>query len=111
MGGILASTSINGVATFSGLSVSATGTGYTLVATDTPDGLTPATSLPFDITTPLVMGLGTPASCTEATLDAALAAGGNIVFDCGPSPVTITVSGQKTVTANTGLDGGGLVTF
>ena len=30
-----------------------------------------------------VVGTGTPASCTEAALDAALAAGGLVSFNCG----------------------------
>src|SRR6185503_17887867 len=35
--------------------------------------------------------------------------GGTIVFNCGSSPVTITVSSQITFTKETVLDGGGLV--
>jgi len=57
------------------------------------------------------VGTGTAASCTEAALDAKLAGGGNIDFSCGPNPVTITVSKQKTLSANTSLDGGGLITI
>jgi hypothetical protein len=111
LGGTLTSTSVRGVATFSGLTVSADGFGYTLVATATPDGLAPATSRPFDVTAPITVGLGTAGSCTEATLDAALASGGHVVFDCGPTPVTITLTRQHTVSVNTGLDGGGRVTL
>jgi hypothetical protein len=111
LGGTLTSTSVDGLAVFSGLTVSATGAGYTLVASDTPDGLPPATSRPFDITAPVTVGTGTAGSCTEATLDEALATGGHVVFDCGPTPVTITVTSQKTVSVSTGLDGGGLVTL
>ncbi len=58
---------------------------------------------------PEVVGTGTPASCTEAALDAALARGGVIVFDCGgtpASPVTITVTSVKVIDANTTIDGG-----
>ena len=32
------------------------------------------------------VGGGTPASCTEAALDAALAGGGSVSFNCGGSP-------------------------
>lgn len=111
----LTSTSARGVATFTGLAVSTPfstpGTGYTLVATDAGDGLAPATSAPFDVDTPTVVGTGTAGSCTEAELDAALASGGNVTFSCGASPVTITLTSTKTVSANTSLDGGGVVTL
>ena len=57
------------------------------------------------------VGDGTPASCTAAALQTAAAAGGTIVFACGPSPVTITVSSQIVFTKESVLDGGGLVTL
>jgi hypothetical protein len=57
-----------------------------------------------------VVGTGTPASCTEAALDAALAGGGTVTFDCG-GVKTIVLSNQKTITATTTVDGGGLVTL
>lgn len=61
-----------------------------------------------------VVGTGTPESCTEAALNAALAGGGGVTFDCGTSPVTITVTAMITITAGEGvpatsMDGGGLV--
>lgn len=56
-----------------------------------------------------VVGTGTPESCTEAALSAALAGGGTITFNCGPNLHTITLSSQKTISANTTLDGAGLV--
>jgi hypothetical protein len=58
-----------------------------------------------------VVGNGTPASCTDAALGAAIAAGGVVTFDCGPAPVTIAVSSAKPVTADTVVDGGGRVTL
>jgi hypothetical protein len=58
-----------------------------------------------------VVGNGTAVSCTEAALDAALVGGGNIAFNCGSSPVTITVTSQKTITANTSIDGGSKITL
>jgi len=65
-----------------------------------------------DVSTPTtVVGGGTPASCTPAALQAAADAGGTIVFACGPSPVTITVSSPIAFTKQAVLDGGGLVTL
>jgi hypothetical protein len=56
-----------------------------------------------------VVGAGTPASCSEAALDARLAGGGTIRFNCGPAPFTIGVSSVKQVTVNTSIDGGDLI--
>ena len=59
-----------------------------------------------------VVGTGTAASCTDAALDAAVAGGGLVTFDCGPAPVTIDIStgtGTKTISADTTIDGGGLI--
>lgn len=53
-----------------------------------------------------VVGNGTPASCTEAALNAALAGGGSVTFNCGPSPVTIPITQQKVIAAATTVDGG-----
>jgi hypothetical protein len=58
-----------------------------------------------------VVGDGTPASCTESELRAAATAGGTIVFDCGPDPVTITVTETIVFTEESVLDGSGLVTL
>ena len=52
-----------------------------------------------------VVGTGTSASCTKAALDAAVAAGGLVTFNCGGSPVTIV--DNLTITQNTTLDGTG----
>ena len=61
-----------------------------------------------------VVGSGTPASCTSAALVQAVAEGGVITFNCGPKPVTITMTATAKV-MNTShqvvLDGGGLVTL
>ncbi|MBA3471546.1 MAG: hypothetical protein H0T53_18070 [Herpetosiphonaceae bacterium] len=67
----------------------------------------------------VVVGTGTPASCTEATLDAGLALlfpgssypGGTLSFDCGPSPHTIVLTTQKFLHNGTVIDGGGLITL
>lgn len=61
-----------------------------------------------------VIGSGTPASCTSAAVVAAVAEGGIIRFNCGPKPVTITMTATAKV-VNTShrivLDGGGKVTL
>jgi cysteine-rich repeat protein len=59
---------------------------------------------------PHVVGTGTPQSCTETVLDAALAQR-SVRFNCGSTPVTITLRFEKRITAATTIDGGGLVTL
>jgi predicted outer membrane repeat protein len=62
-----------------------------------------------------VVGSGTPASCTEAALDSAVASansgGGTITFACGVDPVTIELSSAKTITAFVTVDSDLLVTL
>ena len=50
LGGTLTVTAVNGVATFSGLTINNPGNGYTLQAT--ANGLTPATTTAIDVTAP-----------------------------------------------------------
>jgi len=61
-----------------------------------------------------VIGNGTPASCTSAAVVRAVAKGGVITFNCGPNPVTITMTATAKV-VNTShrvvLDGGNHVTL
>jgi hypothetical protein len=61
-----------------------------------------------------VIGAGTAAGCTSAAVVKAVARGGIITFNCGPNPVTITMTATAKV-VNTShqvvLDGGGLVTL
>jgi hypothetical protein len=60
-----------------------------------------------------VIGDGTAASCTSAAVVQAVAMGGVITFNCGPEPVTITMT-QTASVVNGDLiviDGGGLVTL
>jgi hypothetical protein len=66
-----------------------------------------------DTTGAWVVGDGTPSSCTEAALDAALADAGAaaIIFDCGPAPHTIAVTSEKVVSRDLVIDGGGLITL
>ena len=58
-----------------------------------------------------VVGDGTPGSCDEAALDAALAGGGLVTFNCHPGDLPIVVTSDKLITADTQIDGGGLVTL
>ncbi|HEY4118053.1 MAG TPA: choice-of-anchor Q domain-containing protein [Byssovorax sp.] len=68
----------------------------------------PATAA--DVSNPTtVVGTG-DGTCTEALLDAAIAAGGVITFDCGAS-ATIPITSAKTVAATTVIDGGNTVTL
>ena len=65
-----------------------------------------------DVSAPrATVGDGSPASCTAAALQQAVAGGGVIVFACGADPVTITVSSTIMVTQETVIDGGGTVTL
>ena len=61
-----------------------------------------------------VIGDGTAASCTSAAVLAAVTAGGIITFNCGPNPITITLSQTARVRNGTHtlvIDGGGKVTL
>jgi fibronectin type 3 domain-containing protein len=58
-----------------------------------------------------VVGDGTPASCTESAFEVAIAAGGVVTFNCGPSPYRLVLSSTKSITKNTVIDGGNLVTL
>ncbi|WP_291380086.1 hypothetical protein [Demequina sp.] len=97
--------------------------------TGNPDGTAtiPAAAGEEDVSDPdHVVGNGTPASCTPAALASAVRGGGVVVFDCGPSPVTITLD-RTLYTCNTHncahpwqggvpvqkmvLDGGGQITL
>jgi hypothetical protein len=56
-----------------------------------------------------IVGTGTSASCTEVALAAALSQGGNIRFDCGTGPTTVTLTKPLAVAKATVLDGQGAV--
>lgn len=76
----------------------------------------PAAAAAVDTSQPnIVIGTGTPAGCTSAAVVAAVAQGGIITFDCGPSPVTIEMTVTAKVVNDKGpeivIDGGGLVTL
>lgn len=57
------------------------------------------------------VGEGTPASCTEAALRAAITAGGKIGFACGAAAITIMFTMTLDIGADVVIDGGGLVTL
>jgi hypothetical protein len=60
-----------------------------------------------------VIGHGTQASCTSAAVVAAVAKGGIITFNCGPTPVTITMTATAKIVHGHRIviDGGGKVTL
>jgi hypothetical protein len=81
---------------------------------EAPDQVCTAPVELADVSAPTAtVGDGNPASCTETRLKAAAAAGGVITFNCGPDPVTITLTQQidLPVDTDTVIDGGGLVTL
>jgi len=76
----------------------------------------PADGQAEDVSSPdHVVGSGTPASCTSEAFVAAVAAGGTIVFDCGPGEHTIALTETARVFNNADpdivIDGGGLITL
>jgi hypothetical protein len=108
------------LATLAACSASSRGAGGAVVPPwdgKAPPVLCAAPATLRDVSPPTaVVGDGTPASCTEAALRAKAAAvdaagGGTLVFDCGPDPVTVTLTRQLTFTRDTVLDGGGKVTL
>jgi fibronectin type 3 domain-containing protein len=58
-----------------------------------------------------VVGDGTPASCTESAFEQALVAGGVVTFNCGAAPYRLVLSSTKSITKDTVIDGGNLVTL
>ena len=70
-----------------------------------------ATSAPMVVQAAGVVGTGSAASCTDAALNAALAGGGLVTFNCGAGPATITITGTMEVAVDTTIDGGGTITF
>lgn len=57
-----------------------------------------------------VVGTGTPESCTEDALRAAVAEGGNITFDCG-GEATIAIGPEILLDSDTIIDGAGEITL
>ena len=62
-----------------------------------------------------VVGTGTATSCTSDAFVDTVAKGGVVTFDCGPAPVTITLTRTAKIVNDTGpkivIDGGGKVTL
>ena len=76
----------------------------------------PAGAGPENVSNPdIVVGDGTPESCTCDAVVNAVAQGGKITFNCGPNPVTIVMNRPAKVFNNANpdvvIDGGGLVTL
>ncbi len=76
----------------------------------------PAGAGPENVSNPdIVVGNGTPESCTCDAVVNAVAQGGKITFNCGPNPVTIVMNRPAKVFNNANpdvvIDGGGLVTL
>jgi hypothetical protein len=83
-----------------------------------PDGDYPVPAAAREVDTTnadVVIGNGTPQSCTSPAVVSAVAQGGIITFDCGPNPHTIAMSATARVFNDTGpeivIDGGGLITL
>ncbi len=81
-----------------------------------PDCSVPAEAREEDVSRPdIVIGNGTPQSCTSDAFVEAVARGGVITFDCGPSPVVIRLDRTAKVFNDQNpdivLDGGGKVTL
>ena len=67
---------------------------------------------PVDTSSPTtVVGDGSAASCTEAAFRSAVAGGGIVAFNCGSTPVTITVTSEVPVGKDATIDGAGQVTL
>jgi hypothetical protein len=64
-----------------------------------------------DVSSPTTVVGANGEGCTEAALDAALAQGGIITFDCGEAQTTLTLSAAKIISQDTILDGGDRVTL
>ena len=62
-----------------------------------------------------IIGNGSPASCTGKAVVDAVAKGGVITFNCGPTPITILMEETAKIVNDTGprivLDGGGKITL
>jgi hypothetical protein len=89
------------------------GTGGTPIPTHCSSAL-PAGAQPANVANPTtVVGTGTAASCTFAALNAAVARGGVITFNCGSAAVTIPIASTMNLPTgvDTVIDGGNRITF
>jgi len=74
----------------------------------------PCTALapPVDTSRPNVLvGDGTPSSCSEDALNTAIEGGGIIRFRCGASPIVIPIATEKVILRDTVIDGGNTITL
>ena len=81
---------------------------------DPPEEICAAPIVLYDTSEPTaVIGKGSPESCRESDLRAAVSNGGVIAFDCGPDPVTIEITEtiELPVDRDTIIDGNGLITL
>jgi hypothetical protein len=116
LGGLAGAGLVAGLAT-TGASAGVAGRAPAVPAVGNPAGHQPVPAAGRAVNTSHpnhVIGRGTPAGCTSAAVVKAVAEGGIITFDCGPKPVTITMTATAKV-VNTShrvvLDGGGKVTL
>jgi hypothetical protein len=58
-----------------------------------------------------VVGNRSSESCTEAALRTAINNGGTVTFNCGSSPLTITLANRLEIKKTTTIDGDGLITL
>jgi hypothetical protein len=101
----------------SGGSGASTGSGGSMTTAGNPNGSctagVPSGGKPADVSNSMVVGTGSPDSCTFAALNAAVANAGAITFNCGSDPVTIAVTATMnlSITKDTVIDGGNKVTL
>ncbi|HEX5685359.1 MAG TPA: hypothetical protein VFY73_15150 [Ideonella sp.] len=99
------------------LALAVAGSAYAATpGTGNPDGncAVPTAAQADSIANARVVGTGSPSSCTSAAFVNAVAQGGAIKFNCGPDPVTITLTQTAKVfnnKPNVVIDGGGKVTL
>jgi len=75
-------------------------------------GGVPSRGQAADTSNSTVVGDGTAGSCTFAALQSAVAKAGAITFNCGgPATITVTSTLELSLTKNTVIDGGGMVTL
>jgi hypothetical protein len=110
-------TSSTGGSGGSGATVGTGGSGGSMTTAGNPNGScsagVPSNGKPADVSNSTAVGTGTPASCTFAALNAAVANAGAITFNCGDAPITIPVTATMNLstTKDTVIDGGNKVTL
>jgi hypothetical protein len=95
LGGMVHVTAVNGVATFSGLTLDQPGTGYTLQATG--GGLTAATTTPFDVQPPVIPTQLVVTTQPPASVTAGSAFGFVVKAEDGSGNVASSFTGSVTI--------------